>query len=298
MTETTLIEADIGHDATDCRTAFEGGQLTLRSTETVVSAATSSEVDFGDDAHSFANDGVCDDRRFVGPDMMETLSGAPVGHDATDCRTAYEAGKVTLRFPSIASAVAAAANIEFGDDASKYAKDGLCDDGRFEGQAMTDTGLIEADIRHDATDCRTAFEAGQLTLHSADGVAVASALPAVEPSEEKYKALAGREIWIMVSPNGKAKAALVEERLKAAGMSVLINEVENDYNQWDGDLDYEARTLRGRFAGQGVDLRPLYDGSGDRRRPAASRTSPLRRANDQGASAHVFSEERQRSFAR
>ena len=44
----------------------------------------------------------------------------------------------------------------------------------------------------------------------------------------------------MVSPNGKAKAALIEERLKAAGMSVLINEVENDYNQWDGDLDYEA----------------------------------------------------------
>jgi hypothetical protein len=29
---------------------------------------------------------------------------------------------------------------------------------------MTDTGLIEADIGHDATDCRSAFEAGRLTL--------------------------------------------------------------------------------------------------------------------------------------
>jgi hypothetical protein len=65
---------------------------------------------------------------------------------------------------------------------------------------------------------------------------------AVDASDDKYKALAGRDIWIMVNPNGKAKAALVEERLKAVGMNVLINEVANeDYNDWDGDLDYEAK---------------------------------------------------------
>jgi hypothetical protein len=172
---------------------------------------------------------------------METLSGGHVRKDATDCRTGYGAGRLTLRFPPTAAGVAAAANLDFGDDGSKYANDGVCDDSRFEGLGMTDTGLIDADIGHDATDCRTAFEAGGLTLRGTDSAAVRSASPSVDPTDDKYSSLAGREIWIMVNPNGKVKAAEVEARLKAVGMSVMINEVGNDYDHWDGDLDYEAK---------------------------------------------------------
>ena len=56
-----------------------------------------------------------------------------------------------------------AQSIDFGDDASRFAKDGECDDMRFSGAGMTDTTLIDSDIKHDATDCRTAYNQGRLT---------------------------------------------------------------------------------------------------------------------------------------
>lgn len=59
---------------------------------------------------------------------------------------------------------AAAATIDFGDDASEWANDFECDDPRFQGPGMTATPLLDSDIRHDATDCRTAFEQGRLQL--------------------------------------------------------------------------------------------------------------------------------------
>ena len=55
---------------------------------------------------------------------------------------------------------------DFGTDSSEFANDGKCDDPRFEGEGMTDTELLNADIRADATDCRTAFEAGTITLRT------------------------------------------------------------------------------------------------------------------------------------
>lgn len=57
---------------------------------------------------------------------------------------------------------ALAANLDFGDDDGIWANDGECDDPRFEGPGMTTTGLLEEDTGHDASDCRTAFIAGQL----------------------------------------------------------------------------------------------------------------------------------------
>ena len=63
-----------------------------------------------------------------------------------------------------AGSPAAAANVDFGDDNGAWANDNECDDSRFEGPGMTATPLLDEDIRHDATDCRTAFEAGQLQL--------------------------------------------------------------------------------------------------------------------------------------
>ena len=43
---------------------------------------------------------------------------------------------------------------------------------------MTATPLLEGDIGHDATDCRTAYEAGNLTLRGVTAAAPAAAAPA------------------------------------------------------------------------------------------------------------------------
>lgn len=58
----------------------------------------------------------------------------------------------------------AASAVDFGTDSSEWANDGECDDPRFRGPGMTTTPLLEDDIRADATDCREAYERGDLTL--------------------------------------------------------------------------------------------------------------------------------------
>jgi hypothetical protein len=94
MTETSLLDADILHDATDCRQAYDAGRLTLKSRQTAITP----ELDFGDDDGKYANDGECDDPRFEGDGMTTTtLLASDILHDATDCRQAYEAGRLTVR---------------------------------------------------------------------------------------------------------------------------------------------------------------------------------------------------------
>ncbi len=62
------------------------------------SAQAVNDIDFGDDSSEWANDGECDDGRFIGPGMTETvLLDEDAGHDATDCRTAYEKGDIRLK---------------------------------------------------------------------------------------------------------------------------------------------------------------------------------------------------------
>ena len=63
-----------------------------------------------------------------------------------------------------AQAAASDAILDFGDDESQWALDGECDDMRFEGAGMTDTRLLDTDVKHDATDCRVAYEQGRLAL--------------------------------------------------------------------------------------------------------------------------------------
>src|SRR5690606_40181235 len=111
------------------------------------------------------------DPRFEGAAMAAELEDVDIARDATDCKTAFEAGEITLRAPAEATEAEAApapapqreAEIDFGDDSSEWANDGECDDPRFQGSAMATT-LEDADIGRDATDCRTAFEAGTITL--------------------------------------------------------------------------------------------------------------------------------------
>ena len=141
---------------------------------------------FGDDSGHFAKDGECDDMRFAGPGMTTTLLiDSDILHDATDCRAAFNQGRLIYmgghrdaRINAlVASGVSANSgstnsgyadsgtnHIMWGDDSSKYSKDGECDDKRFEGPGMTNTPLLDSDIKHDATDCRTAFNQGRIHL--------------------------------------------------------------------------------------------------------------------------------------
>lgn len=126
---------------------------------------------FGDDSGRFSKDGECDDMRFDGPGMTDTLLiDSDILHDASDCRAAFNQGRLKYLgghrngTPATSAPATAASRIQWGDDNGKYAKDGECDDKRFVGAGMTTTPLLDSDIQHDATDCRAAFNAGRLTL--------------------------------------------------------------------------------------------------------------------------------------
>jgi hypothetical protein len=161
------LDADISKDATDCRTAFEAGTVTLvegGDSPTTV-ATTTGDIDFGDDSSEWANDGECDDPRFQGPGSAAETLDADIRKDATDCQAAFEAGTVTLVEGD--DTPVATAEIDFGDDTSEWANDGECDDPRFTGTGSADETL-EADILKDATDCQAAYDAGTVTFVGGD----------------------------------------------------------------------------------------------------------------------------------
>ena len=129
---------------------------------------------FGDDSGRFSKDGECDDMRFDGPGMTDNLLiDSDIFHDATDCRAAFNANRVRYLGGHRNGAPAAtpstrrdASRIQWGNDTSKYAKDGECDNKRFTGPGMTSTPLLDSDISHDATDCRAAYEQNRLELRT------------------------------------------------------------------------------------------------------------------------------------
>ena len=169
-TAAELVDEDILKDATDCRAAYEAGTVTLAG-DSGPDVAVNTEIDFGDDSSEWANDGECDDPRFTGEGTAAELVDADIMKDATDCRAAYEAGTVTLAGDS-GPDVAVNTAIAFGDDSSEWANDGECDDPRFAGEG-TAAELVDADIMKDATDCRTAYEAGTVT-YVGDGADMAA----------------------------------------------------------------------------------------------------------------------------
>ncbi|MEQ8446717.1 MAG: hypothetical protein RIB57_12600 [Pelagibacterium sp.] len=142
-------------DATDCRTAYEAGEVTYTAPGDAGTTATPGEIDFGDDTGTWANDGECDDPRFGGSLTSHELA------DATDCRTAYEAGEVTYEAPNDAGNDVSTGEIDFGDDSGTWANDGECDDPRFGGN-------LDSHLMADATDCREAYEAGTVTYEAPD----------------------------------------------------------------------------------------------------------------------------------
>ena len=115
-------------------------------------------IDFGNDSSEWANDGECDDARFAGPGMTGTpLLQVDVMADATDCRSAYQSGQLMVR--GVSNGL-----VDFGDDSGDWANDGECEDMRFEGPGMTGTPLLEDDVMRDASDCKSAYDAGRLQL--------------------------------------------------------------------------------------------------------------------------------------
>jgi hypothetical protein len=96
-----LLPEDQGGDATDCRTLEEEGKVAIRTVYTPDYAAgapyDSQDIDFGDNTSSYADDDLCDDPRFEGPGSASVLLDSDEGHDAEDCRKAYEAGTIMER---------------------------------------------------------------------------------------------------------------------------------------------------------------------------------------------------------
>ena len=166
-----LVDADLMKDATDCKTAFEAGTITLKDTGTtpadVTIATPIDAIDFGDDSSEWNKDGECDDPRFEGTGSASELVDADLKKDATDCKAAYEAGTITLKDTGTTPVVANTGDIDFGDDTSQWSNDGECDDPRFTGTGSA-SELLEEDSMHDATDCKAAFDAGTVTLKTGD----------------------------------------------------------------------------------------------------------------------------------
>jgi len=173
-----LLDTDIGRDASDCRAAFEAGEITLRPD---LSEAVA-DIDFGDDSSQWANDQECDDPRFAGPGMAHALHEENVGHDASDCRNAFVDGTIWLAddapensgdttstpadsTPASDRLTALAARIDFGDDSGLWPNDGECDDPDFAGPGANPKPRDENRMA-DASDCRAAFLAGTVSLGS------------------------------------------------------------------------------------------------------------------------------------
>ncbi len=163
MTDTLLLDSDVGHDATDCRIAFRQGRIVLKS---IVTKARPEgidlpieAIDFGNNESEFARDGECDDPRFVGEGMAGDLLSDSIGKDMTDCRSAFANNSVQLN--ALFADPTEESPINYGTDTANFANDGECDDIRFTGDYTSDMVFLVEDIGADATDCRAAVESGK-----------------------------------------------------------------------------------------------------------------------------------------
>ena len=95
-----LLAEDLMGDATDCKALLDEGKISIRLVYTPEYAAGApydgSDIDFGDNSSSYANDDECDDPRFEGPGTATTLLDSDRLADADDCKAAFEAGTIVL----------------------------------------------------------------------------------------------------------------------------------------------------------------------------------------------------------
>ncbi|WIY52624.1 hypothetical protein O9Z70_14380 [Devosia sp. YIM 151766] len=164
----TLDDDNIGRDATDCRNAFADGTIALGdgsdgapgdgNPATAWLTLLADRVDFGDDSGDWPHDGECDDPDFSGRGATAQPYDDNRLADASDCRAAFIAGTVVLRSAGIASGA-----FDYGNDQSRWAHDGECDDPRFAGPGMAKK-LDADDIAADASDCRMLEAAGDIAI--------------------------------------------------------------------------------------------------------------------------------------
>lgn len=122
--------------------------------------ATARGRGLGDDGVLNANNGVCNDERFVPNEhgVMVVIDGM-VEEDRTDCQSLLRQGRIRWRGDPRPKK----SPIEYGDDSGSDPYDGQCDDGRF----MGPVGLMGADprqYRKDASDCRLLYGRGDILL--------------------------------------------------------------------------------------------------------------------------------------
>lgn len=105
-------------------------------------------LNFGDDTGDYANDGSCDDARFIVDGDDWTYQRAHALRDASDCEKLYSEGSLTLYF-------------DFGTNSGEYRDDGTCDDSRFTGSGRS---ILQTDshVLRDADDCINAYRAGTI----------------------------------------------------------------------------------------------------------------------------------------
>ncbi len=123
-------------------------------------------LNFGDNSSEYANDGECDDPRFIGAGMATSLNQANTEADATDCRTLFNSGRVELVSVAAGKAATQCDAIRYGDDTSEWANDGECDDPRFMGPGASSI-MLASDLFKDAKDCRATCDAGLVWLRTA-----------------------------------------------------------------------------------------------------------------------------------
>jgi len=152
------------HDADDCMAAWQAGTITRRTALDAGGYVIRNGIFFGDDSSTFANDGECDDPGFTGRSMAGGGGSTEhAGRDQTDCLTAYLSGSLKIAPPVPVRQILEVDGITFGDDQSDFSNDGECDDPRFEGDGMA-ASLINDDLLHDASDCLTLYQAGEIRL--------------------------------------------------------------------------------------------------------------------------------------
>ena len=91
-------------------------------------------------------------------------------HEASDDRLAMDgpgsgpaAASTAATAPADARRRPPSQSIDFSDDTSELARDGECDDPRFEGDRMAAIPLA-SDRRRDAADCRRLYNTGRIRL--------------------------------------------------------------------------------------------------------------------------------------
>ncbi len=102
----TYGEVEVGAQAklviTESRSS-EWASLDLNTSSPLSTVAGTGGIDFGDDLSTWANDGECDDSRFAGEGMANSVVDSDLYHDATDCSTLYVAGGVTFTESSVST---------------------------------------------------------------------------------------------------------------------------------------------------------------------------------------------------